>query len=64
MLYQLASRGFTHYIKSVMNQKLVLLLLIAVSILQSLAAQNIQLKGTIESIEADNIKVPLPYANV
>ena len=47
-----------------MNQKLVLLLLIAVSIFQSSAAQNIQLKGKVESMEADNLKVPLPYANV
>lgn len=44
--------------------KYIILLLLLVSIFNSVAAQNIQLKGKVETIDSDNKRIPLSYANV
>lgn len=47
-----------------MNSKHVIVLLILVSIFDFVNAQNIHLKGKVETIDSDNKRIPIPYAYV
>lgn len=47
-----------------MNPKHVIVLLILVSIFDFVNAQNIHLKGKVETIDSDNKRIPIPYAYV